>query len=134
MEIVNEKIKKAVDDASDINLALVNKNALPKGSIVMFNNADKIPDKWQICDGTNGTPNLIDKFIKAGMTLKEESIELTKYTNSTTETAPPETTPPEETASEGDTTEPGETTPEQPKEDNKYKLDAYSLIFIMKMK
>ena len=129
MEIVNEKIKKAVDDASNINLALVNKNALPKGSIVMFNNADKIPDKWQICDGTNGTPNLIDKFIKAGMTLKEESIELTKYTNSTTET-----TPPEETASEGDTTEPGETTPEQPKEDNKYKLDAYSLIFIMKMK
>ena len=95
----------------------------------MFNNADKIPDKWQICDGTNGTPNLIDKFIKAGMTLKEESIELTKYTNSTTET-----TPPEETASEEGTTEPGETTPEQPKEDNKYKLDAYSLIFIMKMK
>ena len=129
MEIVNEKIKKAVDDASDINLALVNKNALPKGSIVMFNNANKIPDKWQICDGTNGTPNLIDKFIKAGMTLKEESIELTKYTNSTTETAPPE-----ETASEEGTTEPGETTPEQPKEDNKYKLDAYSLIFIMKMK
>jgi hypothetical protein len=65
------------------------------------------------------------------MTLKEESIELTKYTNSTTET-----TPPEETTSEGGTTEttPGETTPEQPKEDNKYKLDAYSLIFIMKMK
>lgn len=131
MEIVNEKIKKAVDDAGDTNLALINKNTLPKGSIVMFNNADKIPDKWQICDGTNGTPNLIDKFIKAGMTLKEESIELTKYTNSTTET-----TPPEETTSEGGTTEttPGETTPEQPKEDNKYKLDAYSLIFIMKMK
>ena len=129
MEIVNEKIKKAVDDAGNTNVALINKSALPKGSIIMFNNANKIPDKWQICDGTNGTPNLIDKFIKAGMTLKEESIELTKYTNSTTET-----TPPEETASEGDTTEPGETTPEQPKEDNKYKLDAYSLIFIMKMK
>lgn len=131
MEIVNEKIKKAVDDAGDTNLALINKNSLPKGSIIMFNNADKIPDKWQICDGTNGTPNLIDKFIKAGMTLKEESIELTKYTSSTTGT-----TPPEETTSEGGTTEttPGGTTPEQPKEDNKYKLDAYSLIFIMKMK
>lgn len=129
MEIVNEKIKKAVDDVGDTNIALVNKNSLPKGSIIMFNNADKIPDKWQICDGTNGTPNLIDKFIKAGMALKEESIELTKYTNSTTET-----TPPEETASEEGTTEPGEITPEQPKEDNKYKLDAYSLIFIMKMK
>lgn len=113
MEIVNEKIKKAVDDAGDTNLALINKSSLPKGSIIMFNNADKIPNKWQICDGTNGTPNLIDKFIKAGTALKEESVELTKYTNST------------ET--------PGETTSGQT-EDNKYKLDAYSLIFIMKMK
>lgn len=113
MEIVNEKIKKAVDDAGDTNISLISKNSLPKGSIIMFNSAENIPNKWQICDGTNGTPNLIDKFIKAGTTLKEESIELTKYINST------------ET--------PGETTPEQ-SEDNKYKLDAYSLIFIMKMK
>ena len=113
MEIVNEKIKKAVDDIGDTNIALVNKNSLPKGSIIMFNSAENIPDKWQICDGTNGTPNLVDKFIKAGTTLKEESVELTKYTNST------------ET--------PGETTSGQT-EDNKYKLDAYSLIFIMKMK
>lgn len=113
MEIVNEKIKKAVDDAGDTNLALINKSSLPKGSIIMFNNADKIPNKWQICDGTNGTPNLIDKFIKAGTTLKEESAELTKYIKST------------ET--------PGET-PSGQIEDNKYKLDAYSLIFIMKMK
>lgn len=113
MEIVNEKIKKAVDDVGDTNIALVNKNSLPKGSIIMFNSAENIPNKWQICDGTNGTPNLIDKFIKAGTALKEESVELTKYTNST------------ET--------PGETTLGQT-EDNKYKLDAYSLIFIMKMK
>lgn len=125
MEIVNDKIKKAVDDAGDTNLALINKNALPKGSIIMFNSADNIPDKWHICDGTKGTPNLIDKFIKAGTTLGEESVELTKYVDTTT--------PPEETTSEDGTT-PGETTPEQPKEDNKYKLDAYSLIFIMKMK
>lgn len=113
MEIVNEKIKKAVDDVGDTNIALVNKNSLPKGSIIMFNSAENIPDKWQICDGTNGTPNLVDKFIKAGTTLKEESVELAKYTNST------------ET--------PGETTSGQT-EENKYKLDAYSLIFIMKMK
>lgn len=113
MEIVNEKIKKAVDDAGDTNISLISKNSLPKGSIIMFNSAENIPDKWQICDGTNGTPNLVDKFIKAGTTLKEESVELTKYTNST------------ET--------PGEVTSGQA-EDNKYKLDAYSLIFIMKMK
>lgn len=113
MEIVNEKIKKAVDDAGDTNISLISKNSLPKGSIIMFNSTENIPDKWQICDGTNGTPNLIDKFIKAGTTLKEESVELTKYV--------------------GSTETPGETTSGQA-EDNKYKLDAYSLIFIMKMK
>ena len=113
MEIVNEKIKKAVDDAGDTNISLISKNSLPKGSIIMFNSAENIPDKWQICDGTNGTPNLIDKFIKAGTTLKEESVELTKYI--------------------GSTETPGEVTSEQT-EENKYKLDAYSLIFIMKMK
>ena len=113
MEIVNEKIKKAVDDVGNTNISLISKNSLPKGSIIMFNSAENIPDKWQICDGTNGTPNLVDKFIKAGTTLKKESVELTKYTNST------------ET--------PGGVTSGQA-EDNKYKLDAYSLIFIMKMK
>lgn len=113
MEIVNEKIKKAVDDVGDTNISLISKNSLPKGSIIMFNSAENIPDKWQICDGTNGTPNLIDKFIKAGTTLKEESVELTKYV--------------------GSTETPGEVTSGQT-EDNKYKLDAYSLIFIMKMK
>lgn len=132
MEIVNEKIKKAVDDVGNTNILLINKNSLPKGSIIMFNNIQKIPDGWHICDGTNGTPNLVDKFIKAGTTLGEESVELTKYTNSTTETTPPE----ENTSKEGviDENNFGETTPEQPKEDNKYKLNAYSLIFIMKYK
>lgn len=39
---------------------------LPKGSIIMFNGQlSEIPEGWHICDGTNGTPNLIDKFIKA---------------------------------------------------------------------
>lgn len=71
MEIVNEKIKKAVDDAGDTNISLISKNSLPKGSIIMFNSAENIPDKWQICDGTNGTPNLIDKFIKLEQLLKK---------------------------------------------------------------
>ena len=37
---------------------------VPKGTIVMWNGKD-IPKGWAICDGTNGTPNLIGKFIKA---------------------------------------------------------------------
>lgn len=107
MEIVNDAITKAAKDLGDTNLALINKSSLPIGSIIMFNGAN-IPDKWHICDGTDGTPNLIDKFIKAGTELKEESVELTKYPTETTE----------------------EVTSEQT---DKYKLNAYSLIFIMKM-
>lgn len=40
---------------------------LPIGSIIMFNGTT-IPDGWHICDGTEGTPNLIGKFIKADST------------------------------------------------------------------
>ena len=76
MEIVNEKIKKAVDDIGDTNIALVNKNPLPKGSIIMFNSTQNIPDGWCICDGNNGTPNLIGKFIKAGNSLTTNETDL----------------------------------------------------------
>lgn len=39
---------------------------IPKGSIIMFSGlSSEIPDGWHICDGTNGTPNLIGRFIKA---------------------------------------------------------------------
>ena len=106
MEIVNDAITKATADLGSTTETLINKSSLPIGSIIMFNGTS-IPDKWHICDGTDGTPNLIDKFIKAGTELKEESIELTKYSTENI----------------------GESTPEQT---NKY--NAYSLIFIMKMK
>ena len=38
---------------------------LPIGSIIMYNGVE-IPEGWAICDGQNGTPDLIGKFIKAG--------------------------------------------------------------------
>lgn len=55
---------------------------LPPGSIIMFSGtANEIPENWNICNGTNGTPNLIGKFIKAaeasGETGGKEEIELT---------------------------------------------------------
>lgn len=37
---------------------------LPKGAIIMFSGS-AIPDGWALCNGSNGTPNLIDRFIKA---------------------------------------------------------------------
>ena len=37
-------------------------NYLPLGSIIMWNGVTA-PDNWALCDGTNGTPNLRDKFV-----------------------------------------------------------------------
>lgn len=37
---------------------------IPSGTIVMWHGSE-IPYGWAICDGNNGTPNLIGKFIKA---------------------------------------------------------------------
>lgn len=40
-------------------------NLVPKGSIIMFSgNISTIPNIWNICDGTNGTPDLSEKFVK----------------------------------------------------------------------
>lgn len=33
------------------------------GIIVMYNKPEEIPENWSICDGTNNTPDLTDKFI-----------------------------------------------------------------------
>ena len=41
-------------------------NLIPSGAIIMFNGLQsEIPNGWHICDGTEGTPNLVGKFIKA---------------------------------------------------------------------
>lgn len=36
-----------------------------KGMIMMFSGA-AIPEGWALCDGTNGTPNLVDRFVLGG--------------------------------------------------------------------
>ena len=47
-------------------------NILSIGCIIMFNGAaSNIPEGWHICDGTEGTPNLIGSFIKAAATSGE---------------------------------------------------------------
>lgn len=49
---------------------------IPIGTIIMFNSTQNIPDGWHICDGENGTPNLIGKFIKAGESLTTNETDL----------------------------------------------------------
>lgn len=46
------------------NLGWVKQLLVPSGTIVMWS-GNEIPQGWVICDGNNGTPNLIGKFIKA---------------------------------------------------------------------
>ena len=36
--------------------------SIPYGAIVMFS-GKSIPTNWVLCDGTGGTPNLVDRFI-----------------------------------------------------------------------
>ena len=54
--------------ANDVSTAVATTafvhSVMPTGIIVMWNNtAASIPAGWQLCDGTNGTPDLRDKFI-----------------------------------------------------------------------
>lgn len=45
-------------------LASNNMNMLPIRAIVMYSgDLSNIPSDWQLCDGTNGTPDLRDKFL-----------------------------------------------------------------------
>lgn len=46
------------------------KKILPKGTIAAYH-GDSIPDGWALCNGENGTPDLVGKFIKAGETETE---------------------------------------------------------------
>ena len=54
--------------ADDIN----NLTFFPKGTILTFSSdawnatGEKFKEIWKICDGQNGTPRLIDKFLRGG--------------------------------------------------------------------
>lgn len=58
-------------------------NIIPKGTIIAYHGDPSTLEGWHICDGNEGTPNLINKFIKVG-TVEEEGGEdevLLKVTN-----------------------------------------------------
>ena len=57
-------------------------DSIPKGVIVMWSGTkETIPTGWGLCDGTKGTPNLIDRFVfgavNAGVTGGNNSLTLT---------------------------------------------------------
>ena len=59
----DEKYNKAVPNVEWIKELI--KLTVPSGTIAMYNGQSEIPEGWAVCDGNNGTPNLVGKFIKA---------------------------------------------------------------------
>jgi len=59
---------KSTNDAEVVGVCTAAKfdgnGVIPIGGIIMWSGTDgNVPSNWQLCDGSNGTPNLIDKFI-----------------------------------------------------------------------
>lgn len=67
---INTPIRNTIIN-NEINVLSYHKNnigysvLIPKGTIVMWTKSN-IPFGWALCDGTDDTPNLIDKFVKGG--------------------------------------------------------------------
>lgn len=62
----NEEVIYAITDATpeEGGEVVVVQGDIPSGTIMAYyNTIDNIPEGWAICDGTNGTPNLIGKNI-----------------------------------------------------------------------
>jgi len=52
------------DNTANVATTAFVQSVVPAGVIWMWNNTtNTIPTGWQLCDGSNGTPNLTDKFI-----------------------------------------------------------------------
>jgi len=59
-------------------------NGVPKGAIVMWSGKiSDIPEGWALCDGTNGTPDLRDRFI-VGAKQDDNEVAKTSITGSLT--------------------------------------------------
>lgn len=51
-------------------------SSIPSGAIIAYNGGQTPPTGWAICDGNNGTPNLLNKFIISGTTQQDHSIDV----------------------------------------------------------
>lgn len=64
--LIDDKFNYSVPDIEWIKRML--DLLIPIGTIVMFDGKSEIPPGWAICNGDQGTPNLIGRFIKADYT------------------------------------------------------------------
>lgn len=72
---VYDKDGKAMYTTRSLPLSSQGSNDLPIGTILPYTgDLNKIPHGWFLCDGTNGTPNLINRFLQ-GNTMVGQFIE-----------------------------------------------------------
>ena len=60
---IENGIKEVTDDVILLQTAV--EDLMPVGAVIMYSGA-VIPSGWAICDGTQGTPNLVNKFVRGG--------------------------------------------------------------------
>lgn len=49
------------------SIATISTESIPSGAIIMWSGSStNIPSGWALCNGQNGTPNLVNKFIRGG--------------------------------------------------------------------
>lgn len=66
----NDKVKDVYYNNSKVEVVCIPDlaNVIFPGAIIMYSGVLPVPEGWHICDGTEGTPNLIGSFIKADST------------------------------------------------------------------
>lgn len=67
---VNKRLKQVLIGIDGVNKEVwANVQRVPRGTIVVWSGtAEEIPKGWYLCDGNNGTPNLLNRFIMGGTT------------------------------------------------------------------
>ena len=58
--VLNESLGKKVEELRNLDLA---KTILPPGTILAWAGDGNVPPGWVVCDGNNGTPDLVNRFI-----------------------------------------------------------------------
>lgn len=111
-----DKFKDIYMSGTDLRIICIPDLIIP-GTIVMFNGEKELPAGWAICNGQNGTPNLVGNFIKASTIAGETGkIEINPQTPDGSEDG-------EQTIN----------TESEPTGEQDQEYTWYSLIFIMKL-
>ena len=72
--ITNAKIDTGAVSTQKVDASINNALVPIKGIIMFSGTADDVPANWKICDGNNGTPNLVNKFVIAAATYDDTVI------------------------------------------------------------